>query len=348
MITGNGWKVIDSHVHFPSRWPRGGERHPLIERYNEYTWEKMHRTWDFGEPEEGASTPEEELELADRWAAEVERYQLERVVFITGSSNDGLHRVVRRHPDKFLALCFHNPAQDGAAAELRRAHQELGVRGYKMLAPRIDLDFTDPKLEPVWTYLADHKLYVLIHFGVLGRGGGIAYHKNINPLTLFPVARAYPDIAFVIPHFGCGYPRELLQLGWSCPNVLVDTSGTNEWMRWMPYPLTLEDLFRKFYETFGPERIVFGTDSSWFPRGFAYRYLQDQMRACRWLAFKEEDIRAIFRDNAARLLKLDQAVDTVPRAPAAGGAPTGPGAPSVAGSGGYPGSGGGSGGGGGR
>jgi predicted TIM-barrel fold metal-dependent hydrolase len=85
----------------------------------------------------------------------------------------------------------------------------------------------------------------------------------------------------------------------------VDTSGSNQWMRWMPYPLTLDDLFRKFYEMIGPDRIIFGTDSSWFPRGFSVRYLQDQLRACRYLNFPETDVARIFGGNAARLLHLD-------------------------------------------
>jgi hypothetical protein len=72
----------------------------------------------------------------------------------------------------------------------------------------------------------------------------------------------------------------------------------------MPYPLSLEDLFRKAYETIGPERIIFGTDSSWFPRGFSYRYLQDQLRVCYWLNMKREDIEAIFGGNARRLTGL--------------------------------------------
>ena len=76
----------------------------------------------------------------------------------------------------------------------------------------------------------------------------------------------------------------------------------------MPYPLTLEDLFRKFYETIGPERIVYGSDSSWFPRGYSIRYLQDQIKACRFMNLSHEDLQKIFGGNAARLfgLKLSQ------------------------------------------
>ena len=72
----------------------------------------------------------------------------------------------------------------------------------------------------------------------------------------------------------------------------------------MPYELTLKDLFRKFLETIGPERIIFGTDSNWLPLGFTERYLADQIRELRYMKVNEDAIQLIFGGNAARLLKL--------------------------------------------
>lgn len=92
---------------------------------------------------------------------------------------------------------------------------------------------------------------------------------------------------------------------WACPNVVVDTSGSNQWVRYMAHRLTLEDLFRRFYETMGSERIIFGSDSSWFPRGFARRYLVDQLRICWEMGMPAAELQQIFGGNAARLLKLD-------------------------------------------
>ena len=60
--------------------------------------------------------------------------------------------------------------------------------------------------------------------------------------------------------------------------------------------------FKKYYETIGPERILFGTDGSWFPRGFVTEYLDVQMRACVELGFPHEDIRKIFSGNIERVL----------------------------------------------
>lgn len=144
---------------------------------------------------------------------------------------------------------------------------------------------------------------LVIPFGPL-RYQGIVNGPNISPLVLQNVARGFPEVPFIVPHFGCGYPRELLHLMWVCGNVYVDTSGSNEWMRWMPYPLDLKSLFAKFLDTVGPRRIIFGTDSSWFPRGFAHKYLAAQTAACRQLGVADADLRLIFAGNAVRLLKL--------------------------------------------
>lgn len=85
----------------------------------------------------------------------------------------------------------------------------------------------------------------------------------------------------------------------------IDTSGSNQWVQWMPYDLSIKDLFRKGVETVGAERIIFGTDSSYFPRGFSEPYLREQLKACYELGLTKNQIEAIFHDNAARLLKLD-------------------------------------------
>ncbi|HOH13063.1 MAG TPA: amidohydrolase family protein [Thermotogota bacterium] len=141
----------------------------------------------------------------------------------------------------------------------------------------------------------------MIHFGILGSAGGIAAHPNINPLILHDVAKAFPRIPFIIPHFGCGYLFETLNLCWACPNVSIDTSGSNQWMRWMPYEMSLEMLFRKYRETIGPDRILFGSDSSSFPRGFVRRYLDDQIRAMVYVGFTEAEVDRVLYLNAKTL-----------------------------------------------
>lgn len=310
-------QVIDFHAHFPirgdvsqsgrrTREPRpgaGGAEREVFRREQVRRYQDQWRlAFDFPQPETEPRTSEEQ---ARRWADELDRHGLAKIGFVTGRDNDELARVVRMYPDKFFGMAHHDITRPDAAAELERAVTTLGLRGYKLLAPTVPVLINDRALYPVWETCERLGIPVLIHFGMLGAAGGVSYHPNISPAVLEPVARDFPTVDFVIPHFGIQHVTDLLFLAWSCPNVHVDSSGSNQWVRWMPYKLTLEDLFQRFFETVGPERIIFGSDSSWFPRGFALRYLQDQLRICRFMGLTHEQLQLIFGGNAARLLRLD-------------------------------------------
>ena len=312
--------VVDFHAHFPIKGdasasgagPRLYASGSLAARQAEYMRAQAERyraawrlAWDFPEPEPAPEAHDQPVDaIADRWLAELDRYGIDRVAFATGGGNDTLARAVARYPERFIGFAHHNPFQPGAADEMRRAVNTLGLRGLKILAPALERRIDDRDLYPLWEAVEELGVPVLIHFGMLGAGGGISWNERDNPGALEQVARDFPMTQFVIPHFGIQYLKELLFLCWACENVNVDTSGSNQWVRWMPYPLTLDDLLRKFYETVGPDRILFGSDSSWFPRGFSIRYLQDQIRACRFMNFPNEALRKIFGGNAVRLFGL--------------------------------------------
>ncbi len=314
-MTWNGIEVIDFHVHLPVPWPRGrgrsaglrSSRPPHAQKaladYGLLRRSQWRKEWNFPDPEpnQGEYTPREQ---AERWAAEVDRHGLRSAVMVSGGGNDRLAELIAPYPGKLYGMAHHNLAAADAGPELRRAVEQLGLSGLKIIAPGLEVRLNDPSLEPLWQYCEDNRLPVLIHFGWLGTGGGIVDHPNINPMVIYEPASRHPGIPFVLAHFGCGFWRETLQLAWSCPGIFVDTSGSNQWVRWVPYRLTLEDLFRRAFETIGSGRIVFGTDSSWFPRGFSHRYLEEQVRTCRQIGMKDDDVSAVFGGNASRLLKV--------------------------------------------
>ncbi len=313
---GRPFPIIDSHAHFPvanttGPLSAGPVEHPLLRAYTAERQARMNKEWGTPASEPPAEDQEQVDAFADRWAAELDAEDVRWVTFVTGRSNDLLAGVVRRHPERFIGYAHHQ-LEPGAGAELRRAVDELGLKGYKLLGPTTPLPFEDPSVRDVWEFCAERRLPVLIHFGFLGRGGGVVSHPRISPLSLFSVARDFPEVPFIVPHFGAGYWHDLLALCWSLPNVYVDTSGSNQWVRWMPYPLTLEDLFRKAFETIGPERVLFGTDSAAFPRGFATRYLHEQLRVCYTLNQSEEAIAKVFGGNAAELLQVPLAPSAQP------------------------------------
>lgn len=305
-----GFPIVDFHCHFPVpdleespvrrayRAARGEVKLAQLDR----SWLAYQQQWwsayGFAFPEDVEPSAGVQME---RWRRQIDGAQLELVVFLTGGGNDALAESVTG-AGRAVGFAHHDPFGSGAAAELRRAVTELGLRGYKIIAPSMPGRIDDPALDPVWRVAEQLQIPVLIHFGVNDGGGGTGAHPSINPLLLHDVAKAYPSVEFVVPHFGCGYPGELLQLAWTCRNVLVDTSGNNEWVRWMPYPLTVRDLYAKFLDTVGPERVVFGSDSAHFPRGLVRRYYDDQVAIVNDLGLTATERHAVFAGNAMRLL----------------------------------------------
>ena len=86
-------------------------------------------------------------------------------------------------------------------------------------------------------------------------------------------------LTFVVPHFGGGFLREVLMLGMQCENVYVDTSSSNDWVRSQPGGMELADVFSDVLDVYGADRILFGTDSSTFPRGYRADIRDQQLAA---------------------------------------------------------------------
>nr|WP_062339201.1 amidohydrolase family protein [Herbidospora sakaeratensis] len=310
--------IIDFHCHFPGDEPTqdrldteyehvcGPAKLEVLRENSARYAERVRRARSLPPTAPETRTTED---LAAAWRAEADDFGLERVVFMSGGGNDRLASVVAAHPDRFVGFANHQPCSPGAAAELRRA-VEIGLRGYKVIAPWVTVPLADRSLWPVWEVVEEHALPVVLHFGPVNGGGGLGWAPNMDPLALHDVAKAFPTVNFVVAHFGCGYPAELLRLGWSNANVHVDSSSNHEWTRWVPYDLDQKALFRKFVETFGPERILFGTDSCDFPWGYIRKYAEEQVRIVDELNLSARDRELIFAGNATRLLSLGLPVAT--------------------------------------
>lgn len=286
-------RLIDSHVHFPFKFFSQQTEDPWVKKERE----KWLKAWNFPEPVQ----MDDFDELSELWYEQAVRFNLEKVVFVTAGGNENSLKLLQKHPDKFVVYAHHDPTVDDAAEELERRLGQ-GFKGYKILGPAVSVPLNDPSLYPIWEVADQHEIPVLVHFGIMGAAGGIAHHVNINPLIIHDVAKRFKRIKFIVPHFGCGYVFETLNLCWACSNVYVDTSGSNQWMKWMPYELNLEILFRKYRETIGSERIIFGTDSSWFPRGFCKAYLDEQVRAMINVGYSDDEIDRVLYKNISEMI----------------------------------------------
>ncbi len=64
-----------------------------------------------------------------------------------------------------------------------------------------------------------------------------------------------------------------------CPNIYFDTSSSNRWMRCEPYDIDLPACSAGRWMWPDRNRLLFGTDSSWFPRGWVRKVFDTQVEA---------------------------------------------------------------------
>jgi predicted TIM-barrel fold metal-dependent hydrolase len=105
----------------------------------------------------------------------------------------------------------------------------------------------------------------------------------------------------IVPHFGAGLFREALMAAHSAPNIVLDTSSSNDWVR-LYGGLTLRDVFARALDWLGPDRLLFGTDSSFFPRGWQRGVSDIQHAILEDLGVAPAARDQVFGGNFARLL----------------------------------------------
>ncbi|MGH9667256.1 MAG: amidohydrolase family protein, partial [Bryobacteraceae bacterium] len=217
---------------------------------------------------------------------------------------------VKRQPGRFSGYFMLNPLAEDAAGRARAALAS-GLRGICLFPAMHGYWVHDERVQAVLTAAeAQPGALIFVHCGVLSVGFrtklGLPCPFDMrysNPIDLHNVALRHPGLRFVIPHFGAGYFREALMLCDLCPNVYLDTSSSNRWMRYLATEPSLRDVFRRALEVAGPKRLLFGTDSSFFPRGWNTQIFEEQAKALYELGGTDEQARLIFGENLRHLLR---------------------------------------------
>lgn len=248
--------------------------------------------------------PDEDSDMAQRWVNELDQYGIETMGVMVGpEAYDEFTATMDRFPGRFLGYYNINPLDPNAVEDVVKASAD-GFKGIKLYPSSwTGLKVYDPECLGVYEECRKLGLVVFCHFGI--SIGGQADLRNGNPMDIQIPARNFPELDFVIAHFGAGYFRETLMLQYQADNVYMDSSGSNSWMKYQGYPLTLKGLLREALRAGGPDKILFGTDSTFFPRGWRINILEDQYNALTELKHEgiidDEGIQKIFRDNILRL-----------------------------------------------
>jgi uncharacterized protein len=242
-------------------------------------------------------------ELAQQWAMELDQYGVARAALIGSIPGDESSVIAARAaaPSRFLAYAMMNPlAQETVNPALQAICLFPAMHGFSM---------HDARVTALLDQASAQGQAVFVHCGVLTVGVrkklGLPSPFDMrysNPMDLHAVALRYPGTTFLIPHFGAGYLREALMLADLCPNVCLDTSSSNSWIRYEG--LDLKTVFRRALDVIGPTRLLFGTDSSFFPRGWQHAIYESQTRALSDLGISSADAKLILGENFQRIFPM--------------------------------------------
>jgi len=293
-----GIEVIDAHAHFMTAgsmkaWSQRGRS------MTSFAKRTLTRT-----DMKNIEFPGDDFDAGQKWVNELDRYGVSSVGLMIGPETyDEFQEARRRFPGYFLGYLNIQPSDQDAPRKIRKAAEE-GLYGVKLYPSSWrDTHVYDEQLYPIYEEAKRQKMVVFCHFGV--SIGGEADLRSGNPIDIQIPARDFTDVNFIIAHFGAGWFREVLLMQYQTDNVYMDSSGSNVWMKYLPQDLTIKDVFRYALRAGGPKKILFGTDSTFFPRGFRYNILEEQFNALQSLKkndlIDDEGIQMIFSENLKRL-----------------------------------------------
>jgi hypothetical protein len=210
--------------------------------------------------------------------------------------NDEVAAAVKRHPDVFIGFAGVDPWKGKLALnEVRRAHDDLGLRGLKFNPGRNLFAPNDPHFYPLWQLAMDLGMICLFHTGMLGNGagapGGLGNKlKYTAPIPyLDDIAADFPHLTIVAAHPSWPWQDEALAMALHKGNVYLELSG------WAPkyFPPQLVHYARTRLQ----DKCLFGTD---WPVIDPERWLREFAD----LDFSPEVRQKIMVDNARKVLGI--------------------------------------------
>ena len=297
--------IDDAHCHFFSRRffetlardvPDLGPGDPAVAATTALGWE----------------APGAPAELADCWVAELDRHGVSRAALMASVPGDeqSVAEAAARHPRRLVGWFMLDPTREDAPRRTADALGPLGLRCVCLFPAMHRYALDDECVRRVVDIAARHPgAAVFVHCGVLSVGVrqklGLPSRFDVrlgDPLALPPLAAAHPGLPFIVPHFGAGLLRETLMAADLCSNIYLDTSSSNGWIKYHP-GLMLAEVFRRALDVVGPGRLLFGSDSSFFPRGWQRPVWEAQAAALEQAGADPAVQDQIFSGNFERLFE---------------------------------------------
>ena len=190
------------------------------------------------------------------------------MTYDTERGNRLMQELIDARPDQFLGYWVINPSYpDLIAKDLRDMDSRRGFVGFKLWSDYHCVPLTSAKYVSAYEYADAHASLVLVH-----TWGGSPY--NDGPM-LAEVAARYPRARFLMAH--CNFPgwETAVSIAQELPNVYLDMTSIavahdyslmagGSLMQTAEGAAQVNGVVEYLVEEVGSERIVFGSDLSWY------------------------------------------------------------------------------------
>lgn len=254
--------------------------------------------------------------------------------------NDGYAKIQRENPGKFIT-CAHVPIHEGPSAmdELKRSIEVLGLNGVGLLSSYAHIPIDSEWMTPFFEKIAEYDVPIVIH-PTLRRPlwGGTKYDLSTTVSREYDVAKSvvevmygvlakYPDLKFLMPHFGGGMQSLKWRIvishqpeNWDLPRGLKGHALMHKELKerglWDDFHSQFDKLYfdssgyggapemmRAAVDSIRRDRITFGTD---YPYEFRDSGdTREYIAGIKSLNISEEDKRNILGQNVLRLFKIE-------------------------------------------
>lgn len=157
-----------------------------------------------------------------------------------------------QHPDKLVGFLSVDPTQPGWQEELREGHQDLKLKGIKLLPMYAGFRPSQPELDYLWEYATRYSLPVLVHTGTTFIDK--APLEYTLPRHLDDVAIRFPKVRIIMAHLSHPYEGECIATIRKHPNVFADCSA----LHYRPFQLYHSLILVQEYGVW--DKVLFGSD----------------------------------------------------------------------------------------
>ena len=258
----------------------------------------------------GWDPPGSPEDLADRWVKELDRAGVARAALIASVPGDeaSVARAVARHPSRFVGFFMLDPTAPDAASRTEHALDRLGLRAICLFPAMQRYSLHDPRVKEIVQLAAAHARHRRVRAlrRAVGRRSQEAraaepLRRALRQSPRSSRARRRPSRRAV--HHSAlrrrPVPRSVARRRPRAKRVPRHVE--HESVDVVSPRAHAAGVFRQALEVAGPDRLLFGTDSSFFPRGWNRAVYDAQVSALDAAGVDESVRHRIFTGNFDRL-----------------------------------------------